>query len=74
MNVCQQINSLLSFEVYRFCVKYTAWVYVWCENLSEGTVEFKIANSCSLVDSCQFRNGWIDFVKYLTSSEGNVKK
>ena len=32
-----------------------------------------VANSCSLADCCQFRNVIIDFVKYLTASESNVK-
>ena len=70
---CQQLNYLLRFEAWRFCVKCTAWVCVWCDNLSEGPVKVKVANSCSLVDCCQFRNGSIDFVKYLTASESNVK-
>ena len=70
---CQQLNYLLRFEAWRFCVKCTAWVCVWCDNLSEVTVKVNVANSCSLVDCCQFRNGSIDFVKYLTAPESNVK-
>ena len=46
---------------------------MWCDNLSEDIVKVNVANSCSLVDFCQFCNVSIDFVKFPTASEGNVK-
>ena len=60
---CQQLNSLLSFGYW------TAWVYLWCAYLSEDSVKINDANSCSLVDFCQFCNESIDFVNYLTISK-----
>ena len=70
---CQELKSFLSFEAWRFCDNYTAWVYLRCDNFCEGIVKVNVANSCSLVDFCQFRNVSIDFVKYLTASKSNVK-
>ena len=64
---CQQLNSVLSFRAWHFCVNYTAWVYVWCDNLREDVVKVNIANGYSLVEFCQFNNVSIDFVKYLTA-------
>ena len=46
---------------------------MWCNNLSEDIVKANVANRCSLVEFCQFRNVSIDFVEYLTASNGNVK-
>ena len=41
--------------------------------IHEEIVKVNVANSCSLVDFCQFHNVSMDFVKYLTASKGNVK-
>ena len=72
---CQELNSFLSFEAWRFCINsnYTAWVHLRCDNLFEGIVKINVANNWSLVDFCQFCNVSIDFVKYLTASKSNVK-
>ena len=70
---CQELNSFLSFEDWLFCINYTAWVYVRCDNLCEGIVKVDVANSCWLVGFFQFRNVSIDFVKYLTASKSNEK-
>ena len=70
---CQQLNSLLSFGAWRFCVDYSVWVYLWCDNLNEDVVKANVVSRCTLVEFCQFRNVGIDFVKYLTASKGNVK-
>ena len=36
-------------------------------------MKFNVANGCSLVDFCQFRNASIDFVRCLTARKINVK-
>ena len=70
---CQELNFFLSIEAWRFCVKYTARVYVRCDNFCEGIVTVNVANSSSFVDFCQFRYVSIDFVEYLSASKSNVK-
>ena len=73
MNEMSRAKFLPAFEAWRFCVNYTVWVYVRSDNLCESIVKVKVANNCSLVDFCQFRNVSIDFVKYLAASKSNVK-
>lgn len=46
---------------------------MWSDYLSDDIVKVNVADGCSLVDFCQFRNENIDFVKLLTAFKGNAK-